>query len=77
VVVCFITSIRRHDFDMAMISPTAGTGLKRQSVVRFDKIATLHKSVITGRLGVMSPSWLTENAPTFSGYSDFAFEGAR
>jgi mRNA interferase MazF len=77
VVVCFITSIPRDGPDMAMISPTPGTGQKRQSVVRFDKLATLHKSVITGRLGEASASWLAECAPTFLGYSDSASEPAR
>jgi mRNA interferase MazF len=56
VVVCFITSVPRSGPDAAPIAATPGTGLKVPSVVRFDKVATLDRSVVTGRLAsVASP----------------------
>jgi mRNA interferase MazF len=36
---------------MALIAASSATGLKVPSVVRFDKIATLDRSVIAGKLG--------------------------
>jgi mRNA interferase MazF len=50
-VVCFITSVPRTGPDMAPLAATTGTGLKVPSVVRFDKLATLDRSVIAGKLG--------------------------
>ena len=35
----------------ANLAARAGTGLKVLSMVRFDKLATLDRSVITGKLG--------------------------
>ena len=67
VIVCFITSVPRTGLDMATIDATVETGLKVRSVVRFDKIATLKKSMITGRLGCASLSWLEGHAATFLG----------
>jgi mRNA interferase MazF len=48
-VVCFITSVQRSGPDMAAIPMTGGTGLKVPSLVRFDKVATLDRSVIAGK----------------------------
>ena len=50
VVVAYITSIHREDQDAIAIAPTAGTGLKVPSLVRFDKIATINKDIIAGRI---------------------------
>ena len=72
VVVCFITSVPRSGPDAAPIAATTGTGLKVPSVVRFDKIATLDKSVITGKLGDAPPAWLAAHRATFFGV--FGFE---
>lgn len=58
---------------MAAIDATAATGLKVASTVRFDKLATLEKSVITGHLGHASVSWLAMHRATFQGV--FGFEG--
>lgn len=55
--------------DMAPIG--GGTGLKRPSIVRFDKMATLDRAVIAGRLGAAPPTWLTANRNTF--FSVFGF----
>lgn len=71
-VVCFITSMPRVGPDMAPVAASADTGLKVPSVVRFDKIATLDRSVITGKLGNASPVWLAAQNASFFGV--FGFE---
>ena len=72
VVVCFITSVPRSGFDLAPIDATPATGLKVASTVRFDKLATLEKSVITGHLGHAPVTWLAMHRATFHGV--FGFE---
>lgn len=56
---------------MAAIEATPETGLKIQSTVRFDKLATLDKSVITGRIGNAPAAWLTAQRATFFGVFGF------
>lgn len=70
-VVCFITSIPRTGPDMAPLAATAGTGLKVDSVVRFDKLATLDRSVLAGRLGAAPADWLAANGALFFGVFGF------
>jgi mRNA interferase MazF len=65
VIVAYITSIPRNDPDAMAISPTARTGLKVASSVRFDKIATISKDIIAGRIGDADPKWLTEAGKLF------------
>lgn len=50
---------------MAPLSPDAGTGLKVRSVVRFDKLATLDRAVIAGKLGNAPEAWLDQHADAF------------
>nr|WP_282572333.1 type II toxin-antitoxin system PemK/MazF family toxin [Roseomonas acroporae] len=64
-VVCFITSVPRSGPDMAPLAASPGTGLKVPSVVRFDKLATLDRSVIAGKLGDAPPTWLKAQRDTF------------
>jgi mRNA interferase MazF len=71
-IVCFITSVQRSGPDMAPIAATAGTGLKVASVVRFDKLATLDRSVIAGKLGAASDDWLLAQRATFFDVFGFA-----
>jgi mRNA interferase MazF len=40
-------------------------------VVRFDKLATLDRSVITGRLGAAPADWLAANRGLFFGVFGF------
>ena len=70
-VVCFITSVPRTGPDMAPIIASADTGLKVPSVVRFDKIATLDRSIITGKLGNAPSLWLTAQQASFFGVFGF------
>ena len=63
--IAYITSIPRSDHDAMPIAATAATGLKVDSLVRFDKIATLDKSIIAGRIGDADPVWLANAANVF------------
>lgn len=74
-VVCFITSVRRAGPDMAPIAATVGTGLKVPSVVRFDKLATVDRSVIAGKLGAAPATWLAIHQSTFLGVFGFDVVG--
>ena len=65
VVVCFITSVTRTGPDMAPIAADAGTGPKVPSIVRFDKVATLNRTIIAGKLGNAPAAWLMANRDTF------------
>jgi mRNA interferase MazF len=70
-VVCFITSVPRTGPDMAPIVAAPVTGLKVPSIVRFDKIATLDRSVIAGQLGDAPPAWPTAQQVRFFGVFGF------
>lgn len=41
------------------------TGLKVDSLIRFDKLATLNKRVVLGELGVLHKEWVQEAQPSF------------
>lgn len=71
-IVCFITSVPRDGPDMAAIPTAAGTGLKRPSLVRFDKLATLDRSVIAGKIGAAPVEWLHAHRAVFFGVFGFA-----
>lgn len=64
-VVCFITSVPRTGPDMVPLEAGRVTGLKVPSVVRFDKIATLERSVFTGKLGDAPAAWLAAHRRDF------------
>ncbi len=70
-VVCFITSVRRNGPDMAAIPMTGRTGLKLPSLVRFDKLATLDRSVIAGTIGAAPADWLHAHGAVFFGVFGF------
>jgi len=57
-IVCFITSVPQSGPGASVMSPDAGTGLKIQPWLCFVKIATLHRTVIAGKLGATTPAWL-------------------
>jgi len=71
VVVAYITSIPRNGFDAQAITPTTGTGLEVPSWVRFDKIATIHKTIIVGRIGNAEAAWLMNARTVFFGVFGF------
>jgi mRNA interferase MazF len=53
------------------IGPTIQTGLKVASLVRFDKIATISKDIIAGRIGEADADWLAQASQTFFGVFGF------
>jgi mRNA interferase MazF len=60
-IVSFIsTQIKgKDDYDI-ILNPTKDNGLKKVSIVRLSKIATLNKGLIIGRLGSLNPTHLKE-----------------
>ena len=61
---------------MAPIHASGETGMKVPSVVRFDKLATLDKAVIAGKLGSASADWLAAHRGAFFAVFGFAAPGA-
>jgi mRNA interferase MazF len=72
-VLCFITSVPRSGPDIAPLEAFPGTGLKVLSSVRFDKLATLDRSVIAGKLGEAPAEWLVAQGAKF--FNVFGFGG--
>jgi mRNA interferase MazF len=71
IVVAYITSISRNQPDAIPIAPTLQNGLKVSSLVRFDKLATIDKSILAGRLGIADTIWLRQNRDIFFGVFGF------
>ena len=71
VVVAYITSVPRIEPDAVPIVPTSGNGLKVPSLVRFDKLATIDKSILVGKLGEADPVWLARHRAVFFGVFGF------
>jgi mRNA interferase MazF len=74
VVLAFITSNAQmaDNSDTLRIDPSAANGLKVPSVVRFDKVATLEKRIIVGKLGDAESAFLSAAGAVF--YGVFGFE---
>ncbi len=54
ITIAFIsTQLHVIDDGDVVINPSSQNGLKKQSVIRLAKIATLHKEIIIGKLGKM------------------------
>jgi mRNA interferase MazF len=56
---------------MAPLTATADTGLKVASLVRFDKLATLDRSVIAGKIGAAPADWSHAHRAVFFGVFGF------
>ena len=55
ITVAFISTKVHQKIDSDIfLTPNAGNGLKKESILRLSKIATLDKDLILGRLGEMS-----------------------
>lgn len=65
VILCFVTSVETNSPWAAMIEPTLENGLKCRSRVRFDKIATLEKRIVLGKLGSADRLFLADNSDRF------------
>lgn len=59
VTVCFLTTqLKWHgEFDI-VVEPSSQNGLKRTSLVRLSKLATLDKEIILGRLGTLESRYI-------------------
>jgi mRNA interferase MazF len=77
IVVAYLTSVVRNDPDAAPMSPSPRNGLKVPSMVRFDKIATLDKNILVGRLGTADPLWLSRYRDVFLGVFGFGQPATR
>lgn len=73
VIVAYITSVPRIDPYAVPLMPDGGNGLKVPSMVRFDKLATIDKTIISGRLGNADADWLQRQSPIF--FNIFGFKG--
>ena len=61
ITVCFITTqLGWHEPTDVLLSPTVTNGLRKQSLIRTSKIATLERSLAKGLLGRLVPNELTE-----------------
>jgi mRNA interferase MazF len=65
-------SVQRGGPDMAAIPTTAGTGLSVPSLVWFDNLATLDRSVIACKIGAAPADWLHAHRADFFGVFGFA-----
>lgn len=59
-IVAFISSLKqKKTFAFDIVLPASRTnGLKTDSVIKIDKIATLQKKTVLGQLGMLEPSFL-------------------
>lgn len=61
VTVCFITTqLKWIDINDVILTPDSGNGIKKPSLIRISKIATLDKIIVKGLLGAVSNTLLTE-----------------
>lgn len=61
ITVSFITTqIGRREVTDVLLKPTSSNGLKKQSLVRTSKIATLDRSLVVGLLGKISQTEITD-----------------
>jgi len=63
IIVCAITSKPYNGPYDVLATPTDGTGLNVPSRIQFDKIATLSKTIISGRIGTMPPEFMAMHKP--------------
>lgn len=59
VTVCFVTTQLKwqEEFDVTVL-PAASNGLKKPSLIRLSKLATIDKELIIGRLGALDEQYL-------------------
>jgi mRNA interferase MazF len=59
--VAFISSlgVKRSEFDIS-VKPSSKNGLKTDSVIKADKIATLEKKIILGEIGVLEREYVVK-----------------
>ena len=59
VTVCFITTRLnwQSEYDLS-IEPSTANGLKKPSLIRLNKLATIDKDLITGKLGMLEDHYV-------------------
>ena len=59
VTVCFLTTQLKWNskFDIS-VKPSDLNGLKKESIIRLNKLATIDKELILGRIGVLDPPYI-------------------
>jgi mRNA interferase MazF len=59
IVVCFITTQIKYtsDFDISIVQ-SERNGLKKPSIIRLNKIATINKDLVLGLLGILEERYL-------------------
>jgi mRNA interferase MazF len=59
VTVCFLTTqlLKQSQYDL-LIQPSESNGLKKASLIRLNKIATLDKELVIGRIGTLEDHYL-------------------
>lgn len=59
-IVSFISSAKHPKLNVSelKVKATVANGLKMDSIIKTDKIATLQKKIILGELGILEPSML-------------------
>ena len=72
IIVAYITSVLRNAPDAAPLAPAPENGLKVPSMVRFEKLATIEKRIVAGRVGSVDRAWLVRHRDTFRGVFGFA-----
>lgn len=65
VIVCFITSRAQRGQRVIPLQATLETGLKVRSFARLDKIATLERTVLLGKLGRITSATLRRHRGKF------------
>ncbi|MBN8572728.1 MAG: type II toxin-antitoxin system PemK/MazF family toxin [Candidatus Kapabacteria bacterium] len=61
ITVCFITTqLQWQDSTDMRIEPTLANGLKKQSLIRISKIATIDKALVKGLLGKLTTVEITD-----------------
>jgi len=61
VILAFITTqLEKKDELSVLAQANSTTGLKKNSLIRLSRIATIHKSIISGKIGIVSPELLSE-----------------
>jgi mRNA interferase MazF len=73
VTVMFITTkLKWMDTTDVVINPDTGNGIKKQSLIRVTKIATLDKTLVQGKLGFIDRSTHTEVENKLKAYLQIA-----
>jgi mRNA interferase MazF len=71
IVLAFISSRATPHKDSLPINPSSRNGLKVASIVRFDKLATLEKRVVVGKIGDAEADFLRAARSVFLGVFGF------